>query len=45
VRFCESDDVDRFHETARGRNAGNGLEAQHGAESRLLDFRNSVSGM
>jgi len=30
---------------ARGRNAANQLEAQHGAESRLLDFRYSVSGM
>jgi hypothetical protein len=31
--------------TARGRNAANQLEAQHGADSRLLGFRNGVSGM
>ena len=44
-RFRQGNDIDGFHETARRRNAANQFEAQHGAESRRLDFRNRVSGM
>ena len=44
-RFRKRDDLERFHETAHGLKAANQLETQHGAEARLLGFRNSVSRM